>query len=175
MYAIVQTGGKQYRVSEGDSIGVEHLPGEIGTQISLDDIRFISEDETIHVGKPKLDGARVIGTIVDQAKGDKVTVFKFKRRKMYRKKRGHRQLITHIKIDEIQFGSAPRKARQVRAQEAPEAAQKEAPRKRVAKKASKKKVTKKKTTRAKQAKTKKQPAKKAAKAAAKASKKSKKK
>ena len=102
MYAIIEAGGKQYRVSEGDLIDVERRSGEVGQAIDFQEVLLIGDQETIHVGKPVLAGARVVGTIAEQGKKAKIIVFKFKRRKKYRKKQGHRQLFTRVRIDQIE-------------------------------------------------------------------------
>jgi len=103
LYAIIEAGGKQYRVSEGDLIDVERRSGEVGQAIDFQDVLLIGDQETIHVGKPVLAGARVVGTIAEQGKAAKIIVFKFKRRKKYRKKQGHRQLFTRVRIDQIEL------------------------------------------------------------------------
>ena len=111
MYAVISTGGKQYRLSEGDVVRVERLSGEIGDQVVFDEVQLIGGDEEAVVGKPVVAGARVVGTILDHGKGDKVTVFRFKRRKMYRKKQGHRQLLTSVRVDSIETkGSSEKKS-----------------------------------------------------------------
>ncbi len=101
MFAVLKTGGKQYKVSQGDVIQVEKLDGKVGDQVTLDQILMIGDDDKIDVGSPVVQGSQVTGEIVDQAKGPKVIVFKKIRRKKYRRKNGHRQLITHLKITEI--------------------------------------------------------------------------
>ncbi len=103
MYAIIEAGGKQYRVSEGDLIYVERRSGEVGQAVDFQEVLLVGDQETIHVGKPVLAGARVVGTIAEQGKEAKIIVFKFKRRKKYRKKQGHRQLFTRVRIDQIEF------------------------------------------------------------------------
>ena len=101
MYAIVKTGGKQYKVREGDVLRVEKLAGEVGSEISLDDVLMFSDGETVTVGQPKVDNVIVNGHIVAQGKSKKIIVFKYKRRKRYRRKQGHRQHFTAIQIDSI--------------------------------------------------------------------------
>lgn len=101
MFAVLKTGGKQYKVSQGDVIQVEKLEGNIGDVVTLDQVLMISEDEKVDVGSPMLEGSQVTGEIIDQAKGKKIIVFKKHRRKNYRRKNGHRQWITHLKITEI--------------------------------------------------------------------------
>ncbi len=102
MYAVVATGGKQYRVQEGDVLRVEKLDGDVGGEISFDKILLFSDGEELKVGQPELEGALVKGHILEQGKSKKIIVFKYKRRKRYRRKRGHRQQYTMIKIDNIQ-------------------------------------------------------------------------
>ena len=100
MYAVIRTGGKQYRVSPGDRILVEKLGGEIGSRISIENVLMIGGDE-VKVGRPVLEGASVVGEIVAQDRGPKIVIFKHKRRKGYRKKQGHRQHLTTLRIEEI--------------------------------------------------------------------------
>ena len=102
MYAVVKTGGKQYRVQEGDVLRVEKLPGDIGAEIAFDDVLLFSDGENLQVGTPNLENIAVSGHIVEQGKARKILVFKYKRRKRYRRKQGHRQPFTAIKIDSIQ-------------------------------------------------------------------------
>ena len=101
MFAVLKTGGKQYKVSQGDVIQVEKLEGEVGDKVTLDQILMIGEADQVDVGSPMVAGSHVIGEIIDQAKGKKIIVFKKNRRKKYRRKNGHRQLITHLKITDI--------------------------------------------------------------------------
>jgi large subunit ribosomal protein L21 len=101
MYAVVRTGGKQYRVSPGDSIEVEKLPFEVGEQIELDQVLLVANGSGTKIGRPVVDGARIKATVTRQAKGRKVIVFKYRSSKRYRRKRGHRQLLTRLRIDEI--------------------------------------------------------------------------
>jgi large subunit ribosomal protein L21 len=103
LYAIIQSGGKQYRVSEGATVEVERLDGEVGQELEFPEVLFVSGDDEVQAGTPSVNGARVVGIIVAQKKGKKVLVFKFKRRKMYRKLTGHRQSITGIKISKIEI------------------------------------------------------------------------
>lgn len=102
MYAIVASGGKQYKVRQGDVLRVEKITGEIGSEISFDRVLMVSDGETTSIGQPVLDNVAVKGHIVDQGKAKKVIVFKYKRRKRYRRKQGHRQQYTAIKIDSIE-------------------------------------------------------------------------
>lgn len=101
MYAIVETGGKQYRVQPGDIIRVERLPGETGKEVLFDKVLLVADGQEVKVGQPVVEGAKVKGVIVKQDRGRKVIVFKFKRRKRYHRKRGHRQYFTAVKIEEI--------------------------------------------------------------------------
>lgn len=102
MYAIVKTGGKQYKIAEGEILRVEKMPGQVGEQVSFDQVLMVSDGETTTVGQPKVENAVVSGTIVEQGRGKKILVFKYKRRKRYRRKQGHRQAFTAVKIDSIQ-------------------------------------------------------------------------
>ncbi len=101
MYAIVDSGGKQYRVKEGDILKVEKLAGEVGDNVSFDKILMFSDDENVNIGTPLLEDVTVNGHIVEQGKAKKIIVFKYKRRKRYRRKQGHRQQFTAVKIDSI--------------------------------------------------------------------------
>ncbi len=104
MFAIVKTGGKQYRVGVGNQITVERLAGEVGAAISLDQVLAVG-GEAPKVGTPVVAGASVTAKIVQQPRGTKIIVFKKKRRKNYRRKRGHRQELTVLKIEEISAGA----------------------------------------------------------------------
>lgn len=97
MYAVIKTGGKQYRVSEGDVIRVEKLDGDVGSNVDLDEVLMLG-GEKVAVGTPKVEGAKVTAEITAQGKAKKVIVFKMKRRKGYRRKRGHRQPYTELRI-----------------------------------------------------------------------------
>ncbi|HCL79509.1 MAG TPA: 50S ribosomal protein L21 [Synergistaceae bacterium] len=105
MYAIVETGGKQYRVQEGDVIRVERLAVEDGEAVVLDKVLLVGQDDGVLVGTPYLQGASVSASVVTSGKGDKVIVFKYKSKKNYRRLRGHRQLFTDIRIDGITAGA----------------------------------------------------------------------
>jgi large subunit ribosomal protein L21 len=117
LYAIIKTGGKQYRVSEGDTIEVERLAGEVGQDIEFQDVLFVGGDGQAHVGAPAVEGAHVVGTILAQKRGAKVLVFKFKKRKMYRKLRGHRQELTSVKISSVQAKARKSRAHKKEAEE----------------------------------------------------------
>ena len=101
MYAVIATGGKQYRVEEGETLRVEKLPGEIGDEISFDQVLMFSDGENVQIGQPAVENAAVHGHIVEQGKESKIIVFKYKRRKRYRRTQGHRQQYTAVKIDSI--------------------------------------------------------------------------
>jgi len=101
MYAVLSTGGKQYKVEEGDVLRIEKISGEVGTAVSFDKVLMFSDGEKVRVGTPLLDGISVSGRIVEQDKAKKILVFKYKRRKNYRRKQGHRQPYTAVKIDSI--------------------------------------------------------------------------
>ena len=104
MYAVISTGGKQYRVAEGQTVRVEKIPGDVGSSVSLDQVLMLSDGQAVKVGQPTVQGASVNGHIVEQGKAKKIIVFKYKRRKGYRKKHGHRQQYTALKIDKILEG-----------------------------------------------------------------------
>lgn len=106
MYAVVRTGGKQYRVAPNDVIKVEKLPGTKGDVVSLSEVLLVGEGEQVSVGAPLVAGAVVTATVLDQEKADKVIIFKKKRRQNYRRKRGHRQELTVLRIAEISTGAA---------------------------------------------------------------------
>ena len=102
MYAVVASGGKQYRVQEGETIRVEKLDGGIGDTVTFDNVLLVVDGDDVKVGSPTLENIAVQGHIVEQGKGQKVIVFKYKRRKRFRRKQGHRQLFTAVKIDRIE-------------------------------------------------------------------------
>jgi large subunit ribosomal protein L21 len=102
MYAVVSSGGKQYRVQQGETLKVEKISGEVGSPVSFDRVLMYSDGENVKVGQPILEDATVTGHIVEQGKAKKILVFKYKRRKRYRRKQGHRQQFTAVKIDSIE-------------------------------------------------------------------------
>ncbi len=102
MYAVVTTGGKQYKVQEGDILRIEKIPGEVGSPVTFDQVLLYSDGENLDIGKPMLDNISVKGRIVEQDRSKKIIVFKYKRRKRYRRKRGHRQYYTAVKVDRIE-------------------------------------------------------------------------
>jgi large subunit ribosomal protein L21 len=102
MYAIIETGGKQYRVAPDEEIKVEKLEGEVGDSVVFDQVLMTSDGEKVSVGKPYLEGTRVAGRIMRQGKNRKVIVYKFKRRTNYQRKRGHRQAFTLVRVEGIE-------------------------------------------------------------------------
>jgi large subunit ribosomal protein L21 len=102
MYAVVRTGGKQVRVTPGLAVRVEKLSGAVGDPIELDQVLLVGGEGETRVGTPLVEGVKVVGTITDQGRGPKIMVFKMKRRKGYRRKMGHRQDYTEIRVDSIE-------------------------------------------------------------------------
>jgi large subunit ribosomal protein L21 len=100
-YAVIQTGGKQYRVSVGDQLDVEKLSVPVGSEVALDRVLMIAEGEQLSVGTPLVAGAVVRATVVGEGRGEKIRIFKMKRRKGYRRTQGHRQSYTRVRIDAI--------------------------------------------------------------------------
>ena len=144
MYALVKTGGKQYRVSKDDTILVERLPAEEGEQVILSDIVMLGDGDKIIIGTPRVDGAGVSATVVRQTRGPKIIIFRRKRRKNHRRTQGHRQDLTLLKINEIAEDAKSLKTTKPAAKETSKRA---APPKATAKKAAAKKaVTKKAVT-----------------------------
>jgi len=101
MYAVIKSGGKQYQVSEGDIVQVEKIEGQTGDTVELGEVLMLRTDSDVKIGTPVVQGAAVSATIVDQVKGKKIIVYKFKRRKDYRRKQGHRQKYTKLRIESI--------------------------------------------------------------------------
>jgi large subunit ribosomal protein L21 len=101
MYAVIQTGGKQYRVKSGEQVKIEMLLADVGAAVSFDRVLMLGEGDGARVGAPYVDGARVKATVVAQGRGEKVRIFKLRRRKHYAKTQGHRQSFTEVRIDEI--------------------------------------------------------------------------
>jgi large subunit ribosomal protein L21 len=101
MYAVVETGGKQYKVSAGEMVSVEKLPFEVGDKIELDRVLLVANGEEVRVGQPTVEGAKVLATVTDHVKGPKIIIFKYRPRERYRRKKGHRQAYTRLTIDEI--------------------------------------------------------------------------
>lgn len=102
MYAVINSGGKQYRVQPGETLRLEKLIGDVGSPVSFDRILLFSNGESLKIGQPLVEGAAVKAHIVEQDRAKKIIVFKYKRRKRYRRKQGHRQSFTAVKIDSIE-------------------------------------------------------------------------
>jgi large subunit ribosomal protein L21 len=102
MYAVIETGGKQYRVQEGDVLKVEKLPVEVGTTVEFDRVLTVVDNGAVKVGRPVLEGAKVVGKVLEQAKSKKIIVFKYKAKSNYRRKQGHRQPFTRVVIEKIE-------------------------------------------------------------------------
>ena len=101
MYAVVAAGGKQYKVEEGDVLRIEKVVGNVGDALTFEKVLLVSDGENLTIGQPMVENASVTAQIVAQGKSKKIIVFKYKRRKRYRRKQGHRQLYTAVKIDSI--------------------------------------------------------------------------
>ena len=101
MYAVVETSGKQYKVSAGEIIDVDKLPVEVGEKIELDRVLLVADGEEVRVGQPTIEGAKILATVTDHVKGPKIIIFKYRPRQRYRRKKGHRQTYTRLTIDEI--------------------------------------------------------------------------
>jgi large subunit ribosomal protein L21 len=102
MYAVIRTGGKQHRVEPGQSIRVEKLAGAVGDAVELDEVLLVGGEGEARVGQPLIAGAKAVGTITAQGRGPKIKVFKMKRRKNYRRRNGHRQDYTEIRVEKIE-------------------------------------------------------------------------
>ena len=101
MYAVVATGGKQYKIKEGETLRIEKVDGNVGDTFTFDKVLLVADGDNLAIGQPALGGAMVSAHIVEQGKSKKILVFKYKRRKRYRRKQGHRQPFTAVKIDNI--------------------------------------------------------------------------
>ena len=101
MYAVVKTGGKQYKVAPGEKLKIEQIPADVGAQVTLDQVLMVGEGESVRVGQPTVVGATVMATVVAHGRGEKVKIFKMRRRKHYQKHQGHRQNYTELRIDSI--------------------------------------------------------------------------
>ena len=101
MYAVIRSGGKQYKVAPGEKLKVEQLAADVGAEVVLDQVLMVGEGDSIRVGQPIVAGATVKATVVGHGRGDKVTIFKMRRRKHYQKHQGHRQNYTELKIESI--------------------------------------------------------------------------
>jgi large subunit ribosomal protein L21 len=115
MYAVIKTGGKQYRVSAGDKLKVEKLAGDVGSDVTIDQVLMLADGDNVTIGAPVIAGASVQAKVLSHGRGDKVMIFKFRRRKHYRKTQGHRQDYTEIQIGDI--ASKPAKAAKAKAAE----------------------------------------------------------
>ena len=145
MYAVVNSGGKQYKVQQGQILRVEKISGDVGSPVSFDRVLMFSDGENVSIGQPELENIAVEGHIVEQGKAKKVLVFKYKRRKRYRRKKGHRQQFTAVLIDSIK----PKDSKTAKASKPEDASKTEAvkaaPEKEAAKKAAPEKEASKKT------------------------------
>ncbi|MGE5667697.1 MAG: 50S ribosomal protein L21 [Betaproteobacteria bacterium] len=101
MYAVIKTGGKQYKVAPGEKIKVELLPADVGAEVVLDQVLMVGEGESVRLGQPIVAGATVKATVLAHGRGEKISIFKMRRRKHYQKHQGHRQSFTEIRIDGI--------------------------------------------------------------------------
>ncbi len=105
MYAVIKTGGKQYRVKSGEQVRVELLPADVGAAISFDQVLMVGEGDQVRVGAPLVSGAKVQATVLSHGRGEKVKIFKLRRRKHFQKSQGHRQSYTEVRIDDIVAGA----------------------------------------------------------------------
>ncbi|MCU0496892.1 MAG: 50S ribosomal protein L21 [Anaerolineae bacterium] len=101
MYAVIRSGGRQYRVAQGDLVDVERLPHEVDQQIQITEVLLIGNGETTVIGQPMVEGVSVTATVIDQYRGKKIIVFKYRQRTNFRRKRGHRQYYTRLRVDSI--------------------------------------------------------------------------
>ncbi|MDQ5904779.1 MAG: large subunit ribosomal protein [Pseudomonadota bacterium] len=101
MYAVIKTGGKQYRVAAGEKLKVEQIPADVGAELTLDQVLMVGEGESVKIGAPLVSGATVKATVLAQGRHDKIKIFKMRRRKHYQKHQGHRQNYTELRIDAI--------------------------------------------------------------------------
>jgi large subunit ribosomal protein L21 len=115
MYAVVNTGGKQYKVQQGEVLRVEKISGDVGSPVTFDRVLMFSDGDNVSIGQPELENVAVEGHIVEQGKAKKIIVFKYKKRKRYRRKQGHRQTFTAVQIDSIT-------AKEAKAKETPQTA-----------------------------------------------------
>ena len=101
MYAVIKTGGKQYRVAAGEKLKVEQIPADVGAEITLEQVLMVGEGESVKIGTPLITGAKVTATVISHGRGPKIKIFKMRRRKHYQKHQGHRQNYTEIQISGI--------------------------------------------------------------------------
>jgi large subunit ribosomal protein L21 len=104
MYAIIKSGGKQYKVQSGEQLRVEHFPAEVGASVSFGEVLLVGSGDGVKVGAPLVSGAKVNATVVAHGRGEKIRIFKLRRRKHYQKTQGHRQSYTEVRIDDIVQG-----------------------------------------------------------------------
>jgi large subunit ribosomal protein L21 len=102
VYAVIRAGGKQYRVQPGEVVRLEHLEAAVGATVTLDEVLLVADDGGVRVGTPRLESATVVGTVVEQGRDAKLRVFKYKKRKRYRRTKGHRQSFTAVRIERVQ-------------------------------------------------------------------------
>ena len=126
MYAVVTTGGKQYRVEAGSELMIERLAADAGSSVTFDRVLLVGDGETVTVGTPTVEGATVSGTVLGEALGPKLIIFKFKQKVKYRRTAGHRQHLTRVRIDEISASGKKAKAEKVEKAEKPEKAERPA-------------------------------------------------
>jgi len=105
MYAVIKTGGKQYRVKSGEQVRIESLPADVGAAVSFDQVLMVGEGDQVRVGAPLVSGAKVQATVLSHGRGEKVKIFKLRRRKHFQKSQGHRQSYTEVRIDDIVAGA----------------------------------------------------------------------
>jgi len=115
LYAVIKTGGKQYRVTSGLKLKVEKLSAEVGSAVTIDQVLMLADGDNVTIGAPLIAGATVQATVVSHGRGDKVMIFKFRRRKHYRKTQGHRQSYTEIQIGELGASAAAKPAKAAKA------------------------------------------------------------
>ncbi|MDR1529225.1 MAG: 50S ribosomal protein L21 [Burkholderiales bacterium] len=101
MYAVIKTGGKQYRVTSGQKLKIEQIPADVNAEVVLDQVLMVGEGDSVRLGQPVLEGASVKATVLEHARAPKVKIFKMRRRKHYQKRQGHRQNYTLLRIDSI--------------------------------------------------------------------------
>jgi large subunit ribosomal protein L21 len=105
MYAVIKTGGKQYRVTSGEQVRIESLPADVGAAVSFDQVLMVGEGDQARVGAPLVSGAKVQATVLSHGRSEKVKIFKLRRRKHFQKSQGHRQSYTEVRIDDIVAGA----------------------------------------------------------------------
>ena len=101
MYAIIATGGKQYKVTEGEALKIEKLKADVGSQVEFDQVLMLVDGEKVNIGTPYLEGVKIVGEVAEQGRGEKINIIKFRRRKHYMRRQGHRQDFTGIKVKTI--------------------------------------------------------------------------